>query len=214
MASALPDFDRSVFINCPFDKSFEPILQAMLFCIVYLDMKPRIARERANAAEVRIEKIIELIQESRYSVHDLSRAKASRAGEFYRLNMPFEFGMDHACRRFKGEPWSGKKLLVLADRQYAYQKALSDIAGSDIETHANRFDTAIRKLRNWLVSEAGAPNVSAQRIIDKYADFQEWYFEKHLAAGATEADIRQYPTKEFMDNMIDWKVAGEPATYP
>jgi hypothetical protein len=91
---------------------------------------------------------------------------------------------------------------------------LSDIAGSDIETHANRFDIAIKKLRNWLVSEADAPNVGAQRIIDKYADFQEWYFERHIAAGATEADIRQYPTKEFLDGMIEWKGAGEPATYP
>lgn len=186
----------------------------MLFCIVYLGMKPRIARERINAAEVRIDKIIELIEESRYSIHDLSRTKATKVGEFYRLNMPFELGIDHACRRFKGRPWSGKKMLILADRQYTYQKALSDISGSDIETHANRFDIAIKKLRNWLVSEAAAPNVGAQKIIRKYADFQEWYFEKHIVAGAAEVDIRQYPTREFLDGMIEWKAVGEPATYP
>src|SRR5438552_15771037 len=47
--AAAADFDRSVFINCPFDKQFEPIMQAMLFCIVYLGLKPRIARERNDA---------------------------------------------------------------------------------------------------------------------------------------------------------------------
>jgi hypothetical protein len=212
--AAAADFRSSVFINCPYDKNFEPLLQAMLFCIVYLDMKPRIARERANAAEVRIDKIIELIEESQFSIHDLSRVRAARAGEFYRLNMPFELGIDHGCRRFKGEPWNDKKLLILADRQHRYQKALSDIAGNDIEAHGNRFDNVVRKVRNWLVNEAGARNVGAQRIIDRYADFQEWYFEKHRAAGASERDIKQYPTKEFLAGMIEWKSAGEPATYP
>jgi hypothetical protein len=212
--SAAPDFDRSVFINCPFDKTFEPILQAMLFCIVYLGMRPRIARERNNAAEVRLDKIVELIEQSRYSIHDLSRAKAGRIGEFYRLNMPFELGIDHACRRFRGGPWNEKKVLILADRPHNYQKALSDIAGSDIETHSNRFDIAIKKVRNWLVNEAGTPNVGAKLIIDKYSDFQEWYVEKHVAAGAAVSDIKQYPTKEFMAGMIDWKTSGEPFTYP
>lgn len=76
-------------------------MQAMLFCIVYLGLQPRIARERNDAFEVRIEKIVGLIEASRYSIHDLSRAKSTRAGEFYRLNMPFELGIDHGCRRFK-----------------------------------------------------------------------------------------------------------------
>jgi len=211
---AAPDFERSVFLNCPFDKAFEPILQAMLFCIVYLGMKPRIARERNNAAETRIEKIIELIEQSKYSIHDLSRYKAAKTGEIYRLNMPYELGIDQGCRRFKGDPWQDKKLLITADRQYSYQKALSDIAGSDIESHSNRYDVAIKKVRNWLVSEAGCENVGAKRIIDKYADFQEWYFEKHRAAGAADRDIKQYPTSEFLNGMIEWKVAGEPVSFP
>jgi hypothetical protein len=128
--------------------------------------------------------------------------------------MPFELGVDHGCRKFKGQPWNEKKLLILADRQYRHQKALSDIAGNDIEAHRNRFDNVVRKVRNWLVNEAGAPNVGAQRILNKYADFQEWYFEKHRAAGASDSDIKEYPTKEFLAGMIEWKGAGEPVTYP
>ena len=114
---------------------------------------------------------------------------------------------------FQGAPWSTKKMLILADRQYNYQKALSDIAGSDIDTHSNKYDVAIRKVRNWLVNEAGAPNVGAKLIVNKYADFWEGYFEKHRAAGADDADIKQYPTKEVLDGMAEWKAAGEPATF-
>lgn len=186
----------------------------MLFCIVYLDMIPRLARERSNAAEVRIEKIVELIEASQYSIHDLSRAKAEKAGEVYRMNMPYELGIDDGCRRFKGPPWDQKEFLILADRQYSYQKALSDIAGNDIETHSNRFDIAIKKVRNWLVSEAEAPNVGAKLITDRYSDFQEWYFEMHRAAGADDDDIKQYPTKEFLAGMLQWKVEGQPVTFP
>ena len=57
---AEPPFDKCVFINCPFDKDYEGILQAVLFCIVYIGFVPRIATERMNAAEVRLSKISEL----------------------------------------------------------------------------------------------------------------------------------------------------------
>src|SRR6476619_3590136 len=46
-----------------------------------------------------------------------------------------------------------KRLLVLEEKPYR-QAALSDIAGSDIEYHGADFQRAVRKVRNWLVSEA------------------------------------------------------------
>jgi len=75
----LPDggFDRSVFVNCPFDDEFRPILEAILFCITDCDLFPRVSTERLDA-ENRLDKIVDLIVESRYSIHDLSRVKARR----------------------------------------------------------------------------------------------------------------------------------------
>jgi hypothetical protein len=99
---AEPPFEKCVFINCPFDKDYEGILQAMLFCIVYLGLSPRIATERMNSAEVRLTKLSELIVASKYSIHDLSRCQAEKGGEHYRLNMPFELGLDYGCRRYFG----------------------------------------------------------------------------------------------------------------
>jgi len=109
-------FDKAVFINCPFDPDYEPILQALLFCLIYLGFRPRISSERHNSAEVRLEKIADLIRDSKYSIHDLSRSQATDAGEYFRLNMPFEYGVDWACRRWFGEGRSDKRFLVLGHR--------------------------------------------------------------------------------------------------
>lgn len=94
-------FENNVFANCPFDDQFRPLLRPLLFSIHYLGFTPRIALERLDSAEPRIEKIVEVIEASKYSIHDLSRLRATTVGEFYRLNMPFELGIDFGCRRFK-----------------------------------------------------------------------------------------------------------------
>jgi len=207
---AEPQFDRCVFINCPFDEDYAPILQAILFCVIYLGLTPRLARERTDSAENRLDKIRGMIEESKYSIHDLSRCQASKKGEHYRLNMPFELGIDYGCRQYYGQGRDQKKILILEERQYRYQVALSDLAGCDIQTHGGSFEGAVRKVRNWLVNEAGARPYGASRILGKYVDFQEWHYEQQLAAGFSDADIQDYPTRELMDAMLAWKAAGEP----
>ena len=89
-------FERSVFINCPFDKDFAPLLQAILFCVVVMGFEPRLASERNDSGETRLDKIRSIIEGSKYSIHDLSRCQAKRKGEMFRLNMPFELGIDWA----------------------------------------------------------------------------------------------------------------------
>lgn len=206
---AEPTFEKSVFINCPLDEEYEGILQAILFCIVYLGFHPRIATERADSAESRLSKIIELIEASKYSVHDLSRSQASAAGEHFRLNMPFELGIDFGCRRY-AEGCADKKILILEQRRYQLKAALSDLAGCDVEPRGNNFGNAMRKVRNWLVSEAGAAKVGASSILGKYINFQQWYYETQLAAGFSEEDIKDYPTSELLDAMNEWIDAGQP----
>ncbi len=206
-------FENSVFINCPFDEKYDPILQAMLFCIVDLGFVPRLAKERNDSGEIRLHKIADLIRESRYSIHDLSRSQALKKDEYFRLNMPFEYGVDWACRRWYGEGRDRKIFLILDENKYRYQAALSDIAGSDIKFHQADYQKAVRAVRNWLVSEAGVTAPGAARILARYADFQAWHFEKQRAAGFSDGDIEDYPTPEFLASMVEWKKVGEPITY-
>ena len=203
-------FERCVFVNCPFDEDYEPILQAILFCIVDLDFTPRLASENQDSGDVRLDKIRQLIEASKYSIHDLSRCQAKKKGEHFRLNMPFELGIDYGCRQYFGQGREAKKFLILEEQRYRYQAALSDISGSDIQAHKGDYQVAVKKVRNWLVNVAGATGKGPTAIFQSYADFQEWYWETKRDAGATDDDIREYPTSEVLEAMHRWIELGRP----
>ncbi len=205
-----PPFEKSVFLNCPFDDDYAPILQALAFCIVYLGFHPRLAPENADNAAARLDRIADLIRGSKYGIHDLSRCKASTVDEYARMNMPFELGLDHACRRFGPLPLTEKRILVLEHTRYDYQRALSDISGWDIQAHAGDYEKAVRHVRSWLIAQAGAAAIGSAKIQGKYIAFQEWYWEREGARGSSEEDIQEYPTAELIRAMHEWKGAGEP----
>lgn len=194
----------NVFINCPFDEEFAPLLQAMLFCVVYLGLSPRLATENIDGTENRLANIVKLIGLSKYSIHDLSRCISKKEGEVFRLNMPFELGIDYGCREYSDGIHKLKRMLVLEETQYSTKAALSDIAGCDVQFHSNNSDRIIRNVRNWLVSEAGAEQVGASAIKGKYIEFQEWHYEKQLLLGFSEEDIQDYPTAELLVAMKEW----------
>lgn len=205
-----PPFERSVFVNCPFDEEFAPLLQAIAFCITDLGFYPRLAPENADNAANRLERIVELICGSKFGIHDLSRCKSTAGGEYARLNMPFELGLDHGCARFGEPPHTNKAILILEETQYDYQKALSDIAGWDIRAHDGEYIKVVRMVRDWLVHQAGAEPVGATKIRGNYATFQEWYWEREMAQGASDEDIKAYPTVQVVKAMRDWIEAGRP----
>lgn len=205
-----PEFEKCVFVNCPFDKDYQGILQAILFTVIYLGCEPRLATERMDSGEPRLEKIVGFIEGCKYSIHDLSRCQAEKAGEYYRLNMPFELGVDYACRRYYGRGRGAKKVLILEEQRYRYQAAISDLAGFDIEDHGGDFETAVRKVRNWFVSEAKIEADGAAKILGAYVAFQEWYYESQLSAGFSEEDIQDYPTGELLGAMRKWFRLGKP----
>ncbi len=206
-----PPFDRSVFINCPFDEDFAPTLQAVAFCVVYLGFFPRFAPENADNAAGRLDRIFEIVRGSKFGIHDLSRCKADAAGDFARMNMPFELGIDHACRRFGADELTTKTILILERERFDYQKSLSDISGWDIQSHGGDYAKAVRHVRSWLVNQAGAAAVGAARILGEYAAFQEWYWERELAAGSSQEDITQYPTAEVVRAMHEWMAGADGA---
>ncbi|WP_296335298.1 hypothetical protein [Reyranella sp.] len=186
-------------------------MQAIAFCVVYLGFYPRLAPENADNAAGRLDRIVELVRGSKYAIHDLSRCKSTTANEFSRMNMPFELGIDHACRRFGIGKLANKSILILEETRFDYQKVLSDISGWDIHAHGGNHQKAVRHVRSWLVAQAGAVAIGAARIQGKYIAFQEWYWERELAAGSSQEDIKEYPTAEIIRAMHEWMNAGQPA---
>lgn len=197
-------FEKSVFINCPFDEEFEPILQAIAFCVVYLGYNPRLAPENADNAAPRLERIKEIIRSSKFSIHDLSRCKSTAPDQYARMNMPFELGLDHACCKFGRGRSRNKRILVLEHSRYDSQKSLSDIAGWDIHSHDGAFDKAVRRVRDWLVAQGARSMHGPSKILSQYAAFQEWNWERLLDSGYSEDDIREYPIRERIIAMQEW----------
>jgi hypothetical protein len=191
-------------------KDYAPILQAIMFCIVVHGFRPRLALESSDGAENRLDKIRGLIEQSKYSIHDLSRCQAKKKGEMFRLNMPFELGIDFGCRQYFGNGREAKKFLILEETRYRFQAALSDISGCDIEAHSGQYDKAMTKVRNWLRQEAGISADGPAKIQGDYVTFQEWNYERKLFRGFSEDDIREYPTFELLEDMQSWVRAGKP----
>jgi hypothetical protein len=164
------DYARSVFINCPFDQQYKPLFDAIVFTVQIAGYKPRCAREVSNAAQARIEKLLDLINQCRLGIHDISRTQLSKHG-LPRFNMPFELGMDIACRRFGGRHHQKKSLLVMDKTPFRYQKFISDIAGQDIVPHNNSQREIIRNVRDWLASfDSGIPG--GAYIYRRFREFQ------------------------------------------
>lgn len=206
-----PQFENSIFVNCPFDEEFAPLLQAIAFCLTDMGFFPRLAPENADNAANRLDRIIDLIRSSKFGIHDLSRCKSTSVGEYARLNMPFELGLDHACARFGGGQMAGKAILILEESRYDYQKGLSDISGWDIHAHDGDFIKVVRIVVSWLIRQAGADPVGPAKIQGNYLTFQEWYWEREMARGASEDDIKAYPTVQVVAAMREWVEAGRPA---
>lgn len=199
------DFDRGVFINCPFDKEYAALLRPICFAALHFGLKPRLANERLDSAQPRIEKIIDLIRTSKYAIHDLSRMASSRKGELFRLNMPLELGIDIGCRVFGGGALAGKRCLILEAKPHRYRAAISDISGSDIAVHQNEPLEAMRCVRDWLVAELRVRRpLGAQALWNKFNDFAGDDYSAMLATGHSEIDIERRPISEMIAAMEDW----------
>lgn len=202
-------FEKNVFINCPFDEDFYDLLRPLLFTILYLKLTPRIALEAMDSGTMRIGKIVELIKESQYAIHDLSRMAATNAGDLFRLNMPFELGLDLGARLFGPSEFSGKRCLVLEAEAHRYKAALSDLSGFDISSHGNNPAKVVVVVRNWLrnVCKVQAPGPTL--IWDAFNYFTADLHVDLTDRGFSLDDIKALPIPELMEYMEIW-IAAQP----
>lgn len=207
-------FDRNVFVNCPFDEEFYPLLRPLLFTIIYLGLKPRIALEDADSGQLRIDKIVQLVSESRYAIHDLSRIEAIKAGELYRLNMPYELGLDAGCRHFGTEQQRSKKSLVLEKESFRYKVAFSDLSGYDIASHGNDPIQVVFEVRNWLKAVCKVSASGPTKIWSAFTDFMANNFDTLSLDGFSPSQIEKLPIAELIEHMESWITKKAPTKSP
>jgi len=170
----MPAYDQQVFLNVPFDLRYRKLLQALVFTVHDCGLVARCALEREDSGEVRAQKILEIIQECRFGIHDLSRTTLDSTYRLPRFNMPLELGVFLGAKRFGTGVQRRKSCLVLDRDLYRYQVFCSDISGQDIRAHANQVLMAVRAVRNWLQANlphpANLPGPSA--IESRYVEFR------------------------------------------
>ena len=121
----------SVFLNIPYDSAFENLYLAYIAGLSAFGLIPRATLEIPTSRR-RLERILKLLQQCAYSIHDLSRIQAdAKAHRVPRFNMPFELGLavaqDAGNRR---QTWS-----VCETVPYRINKSLSDLNGTDVRIH-------------------------------------------------------------------------------
>ncbi len=202
------EYEKNVFINCPFDNEYLPLLRTLLFTILYHNFEPRIAKENSDSGIPRIEKIKNLIAESKFSIHDISRIQSIKKKEYYRLNMPFELGIDFGCRLYSGIAHSGKRFLILEKESYRYMKAFSDINGFDIKSHKNEPQEVVRAVRDWFVETVNYKGAkSTAKIWYNFNDFMANLFDEKIKDGFSHSDIDFMPIPEFIENIKIWLIS-------
>lgn len=196
-------FESNVFINCPFDKFYVPLLQPLLFTVLYLDLTPLVS-ETKSSGQVRVEQIKKLILNSKYSIHDISRSEALHDKDLPRFNMPFEMGLDLGCQSYGKGKRALKKSLVLEKTRFHYQRVLSDIAGQDIENHNDNPEELIRKVRNWFASVLNTHQPGPALIWESYNSFLNWMNEQLRKEAFSKADIESLPVSNFILLAKQW----------
>ncbi|HEX4322574.1 MAG TPA: hypothetical protein VHZ52_16795 [Acidobacteriaceae bacterium] len=149
--------DRAVFLNIPYDNAFRPLYLAYITGLSQFGLEPRATLE-IPGGERRLDRILDLIQSCKFSIHDLSRVQLDRNPPFStpRFNMPFELGLAVAVS--KNEPRT-RQWFLFETKKRRVQKSLSDMDGTDPYIHEGTVEGAMRELCNAFVRQTARPDV-------------------------------------------------------
>jgi hypothetical protein len=197
-------FDRQVFINCPFDDDYMPLLRALIFTILDCGLVPRLASDQADSGETRMDKIRDLIRSCRFSIHDISRMEPLSPGDLPRFNMPFELGLDLGCRFYGQGPLLTKQCLILERESYRYQKVLSDISGNDVRAHGGSLRNLIFEIRKWLRATTAADLPSGTQVWLRFNEFSSYFQTSLTESGFSEEEIDSLEVNELIHRARSW----------
>jgi len=167
-------YEKSVFINCPYDPGFADLFHSIVFTVVAHGFIPRSAKESEASADPRIERISEALFESKYSIHDLSRFTGEGVDNLARFNMPLELGIAIALRYAGRRTGRVHNWHVLVAGGYAYQRFASDLAGFDPSMHDMTVTSMVRVVSSWLKRQpdVASPSPSARAVLAAYEEFR------------------------------------------
>ncbi len=198
-------FSNSIFINYPFDNPYKRLLEPLVFTCLYCKLVPNLS-ELSDSGTIRVQNIIKIIKNCKYSIHDLSRMKSKRSDELSRFNMPFELGIDIGIRSNAKDKLKNKMCLIIDIEKYRYQVALSDISGNDIASYGkkNQIENIIKIIRDWFTTAIKPEQPSASSIYMEFTEFLSDLQDSLAIAGFNSSDIKNLTPSEFIHYAGEW----------
>lgn len=157
-----PPDPRAVFLNIPYDQEFHDLYIAYIVGLCQLGLVPHLTSEIPGGVR-RLDRIVELIQGCRYSIHDLSRVELSVAPSAApRFNMPLELGMTITWEILNPgqHTW-----FVLESEPYRLQRSASDLNGTDPYIHKGTAEGVLRELCNCFLPDR---TTSVPKMLEVY----------------------------------------------
>ena len=196
------DFSHNVFINCPFDDHYNPLFHAMVFTIHLLGFRPRCSREQQDSGRVRLDKLMEIMVECKFGIHDISRTEPDPINRLPRFNMPFELGMDIGFRHVGDVQCKSKIHLIFDTKPYRFQKFLSDISGQDIAFHSNRASKVVSAVRDWLRTATDADDMPSGAIV--YKHYKRFRRNLPKICEASDLQIEELNFLDYSHTVAEW----------
>jgi hypothetical protein len=155
---------KAVFLNIPYDPNFESLCLAYICGLACFGLVPRATLEIPGNR--RLDRIITLIQECSFSIHDLSRVQLDPyKPRTPRFNMPFELGLAVAVEKLV-DPSHSWYIFEAVNRRT--EKSLSDIAGTDVYVHGGTVGGIFKQLANAFIREERQPTVTGMQSVYRY----------------------------------------------
>ncbi len=202
--------EDAVFINCPFTDDYKKLFHCIIFCVLACGFRPRSALEAGDAGDIRLDKIVRLIKESQYSIHDLSAVELDSINLLPRFNMPFELGLVIGCKKLAGSKYTNRPILIMERSAYTSQKCLSDIAGQDLKSHDRSEARITNIVRTWLLQQSKRQDIPGHlRIHNAFVSFYGELPDLCNAAGIDDDEI-SYP--DFVYLAQQWLILQNAAS--
>jgi hypothetical protein len=165
---------------------------------------PKSALDPSDPGQPRFDKILDLVGNCKYSIHDISRTEVDENHGLPRFNVPFELGLDLGCKRYGKLSQKKKMTLILDVDRYRYRTFISDIAGFDIEEHNGSIGNAMTVVRNWLRHTADEFAFKAPSGATIYARYQAFQLDLPGTCYDMNWDVDNLPFADFSWAAYDW----------
>ena len=148
-------YEDSVFINVPFDRKYARLGDAIIFAVYDCGFVCRSALEIDDSGQARVDKILDIIQQSKFGIHDISRAGIDRNTRLARFNMPLELGFFLGAKRYGNERDREKRCLILDRSPYRYAVSVRTFRDRTFESTTDQPRDAILAVAEVVERRAG-----------------------------------------------------------